>query len=164
MVVKAVDNTDVQNFSGFMLGFLHLQGLAVGAGRRLLAEDVFARAQAVNRDGSMHIVGGADGDCLDLPVGKDLAVIRNRLAAMIFFYCGKGSLGDNVAEVGDFCIRVADISGDVGGVCKAAAADNCYLHFIKSFQNLRVLGLYCELRVIPGQNGLHAPAARKYGP
>ena len=127
-VVKAVDHTDVQHLAGFVLGLLHFQGLGIGAGGGLFAEDVFPGAQSVYGDLGMDVVGGADGNRLHLGVAEHLVIVLHRGAAAVFLHSGLGALWDDVAEILDFRLVIVQVRRDMGGVGNGAAADDGNFH------------------------------------
>ena len=127
-VVEPVDDADVENLTRFMLRLLHLERLGVGARGRLFAQDVLARAQRVDGNARVHIVGRADGYGLDFRIGQHLVIIAYRRAAAVFFDGRLRALGENIAEILDLRVRVLEISGNVRGVRDGAAADDGNLH------------------------------------
>ena len=127
-VVEAVDDADVENLTRFMLRLLHLERLGVGARGRLFAQDVLARAQRVDGNARVHIVGRADGYGLDFRIGQHLVIIAYRRAAAVFFDGRLRALRNDVAEILDFRVRVLEIGGNVRGVRDGAAADDGNLH------------------------------------
>ena len=120
--IEAVDHADVEHLAGLMLRLLHLERVRIGAGRRLLAEDVLAAAQAVDRDDRVHLVRGADRNRLDLGVGDDVVIVLNRDAAAILLHGGLRLLGQDVAEILDFHVGVGHIGRDMRAVGDGTAA------------------------------------------
>ena len=132
-VVEAVDHADVERFSRFMLHLLHLQRLGIGAGGGLFAQHVLARAQTVDGDGRMHVVGCANGNGCHLVVSQDIVVVSHRRAAAVFLHRRLGPLRQNVAEILDFRLFVVHVGGDMRRVGNGAAADNRDFHAVSSF-------------------------------
>ena len=107
-----------------MLDLLHFQRLGIGAGSRLLAEDVLSGTEGVDGDDGVHPVGGADGDRFDLGIVQGDVVVLDGGAAAVLFNGGFRTLGDDVAEILDLCVGIVHVGRDVGVVGNGAAADH----------------------------------------
>ena len=125
-VIEAVDNADVQNAAGLMLGFLHGQGFLVGAGGRLLAENILAGFHGVDGNLGMHIVGGADADGLNFRIVQGVMIILNGNTGAVSFHGCPGSFGDDIAEILDFrLVTDLHIRRNMGRIGNGTAADDC---------------------------------------
>ena len=111
-----------------MLRLQHGFDLGKRARRRFFAQDVFARAQEVARDGRVHPVGGADGHRRDFGVVQEIVVIDDGGAASVFFDRRLRAFGENVAEILDFRVGVGDVGGNMRMIGDISAADDCYFH------------------------------------
>ena len=111
-----------------MLHPLHLLHLFPGAGGGLFAQHMLARPHGVDGDDGVHVVGRADGNGRDFGIGQHGVIIRHRRAAAVLFHGLLRALGNNIAEIFDFRIRIFHIRGNVRGVCNASTADDSYLH------------------------------------
>ena len=128
-IVKAVHHADIEHLARFMLYLLHLQGLGIGAGGRLLAEYMLSSPQKVHGDDGMHVVGYADGHGLDFGIVEEIVVIGYRGAAAIFLHSRFGPLGNDVAEILDLRLLIVHVGGNVRCVRNRAAADDGNFHF-----------------------------------
>lgn len=132
-VVEAVDNADVKHLARLMLHLLHLERFLVRSRSRLLAQDVLACAQRVDRDRRVHVVRRADRDRFHFRVGEHVVVIDDGLAAAVLFHGGFRALGDDVAEILDFRFRVVHVGWDVRCICNRTASDDGNFHDDNSF-------------------------------
>ena len=125
--VEAVDDTDVQNLTGFVLSLLHFKCFCIGSCSGLFAEDVLACAQEVDRDGRVSHVGGTDGNCFDFRIVQNFVVVVDCLTAAVLFDSSVSAFGNDIAEILDFAGIICHVRGNVSSVCNRTAADDGYL-------------------------------------
>ena len=130
--VEAVNHTDVQNLAGLMLSLLHSQSLGINTSCGLLAKNVLACLEGVDGDEGVLLVGGADGNCLDLGIVENYVIILNSGAATVLLYALLSLVKQDVAEILDLYLLVLHIRGDVSTVGDRTATDDRNLHFCHS--------------------------------
>ena len=120
---QALIVADHQEFAVLFRTFHHGLAVGQGGGHGLFAQDVLAGVQGLDAQLRVGVVGGADGDRVDVRVGKKrLGGVIDLPAVFVRLLLGPGPVG---AEKGrQLCIRVLRIFGDVPHLGNFSAAND----------------------------------------